>query len=102
MKRRRAGVVHTNWDNLWTRWSGNQRWWEGSGDWKSFVKTAEDLCRKILLKDVDTRKGSPLLEEIVRVQSKAEGDKEREENEGKGEAENLESRLEKSEENSDS
>ena len=28
MKRRRAGVVHTNWDSLMTRWSGSQRWWK--------------------------------------------------------------------------
>ena len=32
IKRRRAGLVHTNWDHLWTKWSGNQRWWEGLED----------------------------------------------------------------------
>ena len=26
MKRRRAGVVHTNWDNLMMKWNGSQRW----------------------------------------------------------------------------
>ena len=46
MKRRRAGVVHTNWDNLMVKWSGSQRWWEVSKDWKSFVQTAEDLRKR--------------------------------------------------------
>ena len=41
MKRRRAGVVHTN-------WCGFHRWWEVSKDWKSFLKTAEELCNRIL------------------------------------------------------
>ena len=29
-KRRRAGVAHTNWDNLMTKWSDSQRWRETS------------------------------------------------------------------------
>ena len=42
MKRRRAGGTYTNRDNLCTKWSGHQRWWEDLGDWKSFKKTAEE------------------------------------------------------------
>ena len=53
MKRRRAGVVHTHFDNLMMKWSGCQRWWEVSNDWKSFVKTAEELCKRILKRDED-------------------------------------------------
>ena len=56
-KRRKAGVMQTKWDNTWTKWSGNQRWWEGSGDWKSFTKTATDLRRRALIKEVDEKKG---------------------------------------------
>ena len=55
MKRRRAGVVHTNWHNLMTKWSGSQRWWAVSNDWKSFVKTAEDLCKRTLERDEDKK-----------------------------------------------
>ena len=36
MIRRRAGVVHTNWDNVWMKWSGCQR--VGS------LKRLEKLC----------------------------------------------------------
>ena len=71
-KRRRAGVVHTNWDNLWIKWSGCQRWWEVSKHWKSFVRTAEELCRRSLNRDVDKKKGSPFLKEMVNAQGKAE------------------------------
>ena len=58
MRRRRSGVVHTNWDNLMVKWSGSQRWWEVSNDWKSydwksFVKTAKDLCKRTLERDED-------------------------------------------------
>ena len=56
MKRRRAGVVDTIWDNLMLKWTGTQRWWETSNDWKSFVKTAEDLCKKNLGKPRTTRR----------------------------------------------
>ena len=56
MKRRRAGGAHTNWDNLWTKWSGSQRWWEGLGDWKRFIKTAEETRKRSLIKDVDKKK----------------------------------------------
>ena len=56
MKRRRAGVVHTNWDNLMMKWSGSQRWWEVSNDWKSFVKMAEDLCKRTLGRNEDNKK----------------------------------------------
>ena len=59
MKRRKAGVAHTNWDNIWTEWSGNQRWWQSSRDWISFTKTAADLCRRVLIKEVDGKKGRP-------------------------------------------
>ena len=46
VRRRRAGVVHTNWDNLWMKWTGCQRWWEVSKDWKRFVKTAETYAEE--------------------------------------------------------
>ena len=38
MRRRRAGVVHTNWHNLRMKWSGCQRWWE-------VTKRLEKLCK---------------------------------------------------------
>ena len=41
-------------------------------DWKSFVKTAEELCRRTLIRDVDKKKGSPLLKEQGHAQSIAE------------------------------
>ena len=64
MKRRRAAVVHTNWDNLMMKWSGCQRWWEFSNDWKSFVKTALELCKRILNRDEDKNvRGFSLTEE---------------------------------------
>ena len=43
IRRRRAGVVHTNWDSLLRKWSGCQTWWRVSNDWRSLVKTAEEL-----------------------------------------------------------
>ena len=46
MKRRRAGVVHTNWDSLTTKWSGCQRWWDSCKGWESFVSAAEELCKR--------------------------------------------------------
>ena len=46
-KRRGAGVVHTNCDNLMTKWSGLQRWWETSKGWDSFRRTAEEICKEI-------------------------------------------------------
>ena len=48
MKRRKPGVVHTNCDDLMKKWSGCQRWWDVSNDWKSLVKTAEGLCKRTL------------------------------------------------------
>ena len=36
MKRRRAGVVHTNWDKLMFKWANSRRWREASKDWESF------------------------------------------------------------------
>ena len=66
MKRRRAGVVHTNWDNLWTKWSGNQRWWEGLSDWKRFFETSEEICKKSLVTDVDKKKEGSR-EEIMEI-----------------------------------
>ena len=56
MKTRRACVVHTNWDNLMMKWSGCQRLWEVSNDRKSFVKTAEELCKRTLERDEDKEK----------------------------------------------
>ena len=35
--------------------SGCQRWWEVSNDWKSFVKTVEELCKRILKRDEDKK-----------------------------------------------
>ena len=69
-----------------------QRWWEVSKDWKSFVRTAEELRRRTLIRDVDTKKVSPLLEEMVNAQSKA-AEARREENEGKREAQDLGSHM---------
>ena len=51
MKRRRAGVVHTNWDSLMTRWSGCRRWWESCKGWENFVKAAEELCKRALKRE---------------------------------------------------
>ena len=65
-------MVHTNWDNLWIRWTECQRWWEVSKDCKSFVKTADEVRRRTLIRDVDKKKESSLLEEMVIAQSKAE------------------------------
>ena len=78
-----------------------QRWWEVSKDWKSFVRTAEELRRRTLVRNVDTKKVSPLLEEMVNAQSKGE-EARREENEGSREAEDLGSHMEKPKENTDS
>ena len=72
MKRRKAGVVHTNWDNLMVRWSGSQRWWEVSNDWKSFVKTAEELCTRTLGKHEDKKRRECSLTGSEDTQSKAE------------------------------
>ena len=47
MKRRRAGVEQTNCDNLMMKWSVCQRWWEFSNNLKCFVKTVEELRRRI-------------------------------------------------------
>ena len=47
MKRRRAGVVHTNWDSLVTKWSGCQRWWDSCTRWENFVSAAEDLGKEL-------------------------------------------------------
>ena len=40
MKRRRVGVVHTNWDTVWMKWSGCQRWWEVTKDWKKLTENS--------------------------------------------------------------
>ena len=69
-----------------------QRWWEVSKVWVSFMKTAKELCRRTLIKDVDKKKRSPMMEEMTSAQSKAEETR-REENEGKGQAEKWRSRL---------
>ena len=47
-KRRRVGVAHTNWDNLMTKWSDSQRWWETSKEWDRIVSAAEEICRRTL------------------------------------------------------
>ena len=39
------------------KWSGCKKWWESSKDWKSFVKTAEELCKRILKRDEDRMVG---------------------------------------------
>ena len=51
MKRRRAGVVHTNWDSLVTKWSGCQRWWDSCTRWENFVSVAEELGKRALKRD---------------------------------------------------
>ena len=98
MTRRRAGVVHTNWDNLMIKWSGCQRWWEISNDWKSLVKTAEELCKRILRKDEDKNVRGFSLTGREDVRSKIEEERKYG---GKGEAEDLGSRLEQPDEDSD-
>ena len=55
MRRRRAGVVHTNWDNLMFKWAHSQRWWETSTDWESFGNTVEDVCKRTLGRDEDNK-----------------------------------------------
>ena len=74
MKRRRAVVVDTNWDNLMMKWSGIQRWWQVSNDWKSLVKTAEDLCKRTMERDEDKKKrGFSLIgREKVQIKAKEE------------------------------
>ena len=49
-------MVHTNWDNLWTRWSGSQKWWKVSNDRESLVKTAEELCKRTLGRQDDKKR----------------------------------------------
>ena len=72
MKRRKAGVVHTNWDHIWIKWSGSQRWWEVPGDWKSFTKAAADLSQRVLVKEEDEKKGKSFEEGREKDKSKAE------------------------------
>ena len=55
MKRRRAGVVHTNWDYLMFKWANSQRWWEASKDWESFVTITEELCKRSLRRNQDNQ-----------------------------------------------
>ena len=62
MKRRRAGVVHANWDNFITRWSGCQRWWDLCEGWKSFVRVAQELCKRAL-----TRKENKVTENWTKI-----------------------------------
>ena len=38
------------------KWSGSQRWWEVSKDWKSFVQTAEDLRKRTLGRNEHNKK----------------------------------------------
>ena len=46
MKRRRVGVAHTTWDNFMTKGSGCQRWWDSCKGWESFVRAAEEVCKR--------------------------------------------------------
>ena len=46
MKRRRAGVVHTTWDNLMMKWNGTQTWWEFSNDWKKLREDGRGYVHK--------------------------------------------------------
>ena len=62
MTRRRAGVVHTNWDNLMFKWANSQRWWEASKDWESFdwesfVIITEELCKRCLRNEDNQTRG---------------------------------------------
>ena len=72
MKRRRAGVVHTNWDNLMLKWADTQRWWEKSKDWESFVKTAEDLHKRSLRRNEDNKMQALSLNGGDKTQNKEE------------------------------
>ena len=76
---------------------------ESSGYSKSFMRAAEELYRRTLIRDVDKKKGSPLVEEMSSVLCKAE-EKRRERNmkEREKEVGDLGSHLRKSKENTDS
>ena len=64
--------THPNWDNKWAKWSGHLRWWEASGDWNSFTKTAADLGRGVLSKEVEEKKGGPPAEGMGNGQNRVE------------------------------
>ena len=74
------------------KWSGCQRWWEVSNDKKSLVKTAEELCKIILKRDEDKKRERLFLDWERNTE---------EQDEGKGEAEALGSRLGQPNEDSD-
>ena len=90
MKRRRAGVVHTHWDNLWTKWSGDQRWWES-------LRTGKDSSRKL---KISAREAwSKTFGGLWKYPHEGRRNKKSEHNERKGEAQTLESCVGKSDEN---
>ena len=70
-------MLHTNWDNLMMKWSGCQRWWEVPNDWKSFVKTAEGLCKRTQERDEDTKKRGFSLIEAEKFQNEAEEERQK-------------------------
>ena len=95
-------MVLTNWDNLMMKWSGCQRWWGISNDWKSFVKTAEELCKRSLKRDEDKNVRGFFL--IGREDGRSKIDEERRKNKMKERdklSEDLGSRVEQPNEDSD-
>ena len=75
MKRRRAGVVHTNWDDLMLKWADTHRWWETSKDWEGFVKIAEDLCKRSLRSNEDNKMETLSLNGGDKTPNKEEGER---------------------------
>ena len=54
MKRKRTGAVHTAWDNIFVRWTGEECWWkhitaDGRDEWTSFFQIASGLVKNELL-----------------------------------------------------
>ena len=79
MKRRRAGVVHTNRDSSTTSRSGCQRWWWSCNEWKNSVKTAEGALQKSC-KKTRRRRHRVGTEMMNRRRKKCEHEKERKKN----------------------
>ena len=73
----------------------------GSKDWKSFVKTAEALCKRTLGRNEDNKKKGFSLIGGEKIQNKEEEERKKNKMKERGEAEDLGSRLGQSHENSD-
>ena len=55
---------------FWIKWSGSQRWWEASRDWKKVSRKL--LRRRVLITEVDEKKGRRPEEGMENDQNKAE------------------------------